>query len=74
MAGSPTQISRGASSAARRIAAAAGSGWHTAPRGRCRRGISVRDHSSCGVLTAGSCTMLTRTALRCATARSGAKP
>ena len=60
--GPPTQSSRGASSAARTIASATGSGAWIGGTGCSRRGRWLRAQSNCGVSTAGSCTMVSRIA------------
>lgn len=62
--GPPTQYSRRRPcEAAYTIARAATSGWKTGATGRARPGIRFSTHSNCGVLTAGSCTIVVRTPL-----------
>jgi hypothetical protein len=57
----PSQSSRGASCAARQIASPATAGWNSGATGRAGEPTWLAPQSNCGVLTAGSCTIVTFT-------------
>ena len=59
--GQPTMSSRRGCSAAQTIASAATSGWKIGGTGCGSRGIRERAQVNCGVFSAGSCTIVTRT-------------